>query len=92
MVFAMPRSKAPVTRITPDGRLIVEAGEVAGELGWVGVSSAPYDSRTAAENGCDPDGCVPEYTRVRMLVIGECAGRRNRHGRAGDPHCWMVPW
>lgn len=59
----------PVTRTTSDGRLIVEAGEV----GWVVVSSRYsqlFDTRLAADGGCDPTGCVQEYTRVRALARG----------------------
>ena len=37
----------------------------AGTLTTVTVDAPLYDTRTLEDNGCDPAGCVGEYTRVR---------------------------
>lgn len=68
-----PQSNIPVTRTTDDGRLIVEAGE----LGWLSLASGSFDMqdrRSASEDGCDPMGCIREYTRVRWLRLESSMG------------------
>lgn len=42
------------------GATVVEAGK----LGIVTTTSAVYDTRLAAANGCDPEGCTADLTRV----------------------------
>lgn len=50
-------STVPTTRVTEDGQLIVEVGE----LGWVEI---PAQSVDLSETGCGAIGCLEEYTRV----------------------------
>lgn len=45
-----------------DSGVAVEAGEV----GTVTATSDVYDTRLAAANGCDPEGCTAALTRVRL--------------------------
>lgn len=39
----------------------------AGTLGAIETTATFYDTRMPEGNGCDPDGCIPSNTRVRML-------------------------
>ena len=39
----------------------------AGTLTTVTVEARLYDTNTADDNGCDPTGCVGEFTRVSSL-------------------------
>lgn len=52
-------STVPVTRMTVDGRLIVEVGEL-------GLISIPSQSVSLNEDGCGALGCVEENTRVSV--------------------------
>lgn len=57
MVEAGPSVPTPApTMVIPAPVFIEDAIVVTGDL---------WDTRTAANNGCDPDGCVPVNTRVR---------------------------
>ena len=54
-----------VTTSTPTPAAIVEAGT----LGTVIVTALLYDPDTAADNGCDPAGCIGDFTRVSLDTI-----------------------
>ena len=41
----------------------------AGTLGTVTTSASLYDTNVAAENGCDPAGCVAALTRVSREAL-----------------------
>ena len=45
---------------------MTEAAVEAGTLTTVDVYAPLYDPNTSEDNGCDPSGCVGEYTRVRL--------------------------
>lgn len=53
----------PVTRTAEDGRLVVEAGEIAW-VDWTHVHTISHDTRPTADGGCDPRGCDRVNTRV----------------------------
>lgn len=46
------------------GVTVVEAGE----LGIVTAASEVFDTRLAAANGCDPQGCTAALTRVSFMA------------------------
>ena len=74
MVFATRSTKATaaaaiaaaVTTILLAGyATMTEAALVdAGTLTTVSIYTPLYDTRTSADDGCDPRGCIGEYTRV----------------------------
>lgn len=59
----------PVTRTVEDGRLVVEAGEIAW-VDWSQVHTISHDNRPTAEGGCDPRGCDRVNTRVSCQEMG----------------------
>lgn len=52
----------PQVEILVDSDGVVEAGT----LGAVETRATFYDTRMSEDNGCDPDGCVPSFTRVSI--------------------------
>lgn len=58
----------PQVEILVDSDGVVEAGT----LGAVETRATFYDTRMSEDNGCDPDGCVPSFTRVSMSRGGGC--------------------